>query len=72
MEIKMEVKTEYYATRNDGVLLVKSYSTRKKYILQNETGLEYDEAIDIGVKVGGKYYPKNYTYVETEKEIVED
>ena len=70
MEVKREVKTEYYATRNDGVLLVKSYSTRKKYILQKETGLEYDEAIDVGIEVGGKYYPKNYTYVETEKEIV--
>lgn len=65
----MKVKTEYYAIRNDGVLLVKSYSTRKKYILQNETGLEYDETIDVGVEVGGKYYPKNYTYIETEKDI---
>ena len=65
------IKTEYYAIRNDGVLLVKSYSTRKKYILQNETGLEYDEAIDIGVKIDEKYYPKNYTYIETEKDIEE-
>ena len=68
----MEVKMEYYATRNDGVLLVKTYSTENKYIKQNETGLEYTEAIDVGVEVGGKYYPKNYTYIETEKEIVED
>ena len=65
----MEVKTEYYATRNDGVLLVKSYSTRKKYILQNETGLEYDVAIDVGVYENGIYKAKNYTYIETDKEI---
>ena len=64
------IKTEYYTKRNDGVILVKTYSTENKYIKQNETGLEYNEAIDIGVEVGGKYYPKNYTYVETEKEIV--
>ena len=67
----MEVKTEYYATRNDGVLLVKSYSTRKKYILQNETGLEYDVAIDIGVYEYGEYRPLKYTYIETEKDIEE-
>lgn len=67
----MEVKTEYYATRNDGVLLVKSYSTRKKYILQNETGLEYDVAIDVGVYEYGKYRPLKYTYIETEKDIEE-
>ena len=66
------IKIEYYTTRNDGVLLVKTYSTEKKYIKQVETRLEYDEAIDVGVEVGGKYYPKNYTYIETEKEIVED
>lgn len=64
------IKTEYYTTRNDGVLLVKTYSDSNKYIKQAETGLEYTEAIDIGVEVGDKYYPKNYTYVETEKEIV--
>lgn len=64
------IKTEYYTTRNDGVILVKTYSTENKYIKQNETGLEYSEAIDVGVEVGGKYYPKNYTYTETEKEIV--
>lgn len=67
----MEVKTEYYATRNDGVLLVKSYSTRKKYILQIETGLEYDVAIDVGVYEYGEYRPLKYTYIETEKDIEE-
>ena len=65
------IKIEYYATRNDGVLLVKSYSTRKKYILQNETGLEYDVAIDVGVYEYGEYRPLKYTYIETEKDIEE-
>lgn len=64
------IKTEYYTTRNDGVLLVKSYSTENKYIKQVETGLEYNEAIDIGVYENGIYKAKNYTYIETEKEIV--
>ena len=66
------IKIEYYTTRNDGVVLVKTYSDSNKYIKQAETGLEYTEAIDVGVKIGDRYYPKNYTYIETEKEIVED
>ena len=67
----MAKKCDYHTTRNDGVLLVKTYSNTNKYIKQNETGLEYTEAIDVGVKIGDKYYPKNYTYIETEKEIEE-
>ena len=63
------IKCEYFKTRSDGVVLVKTHSTDNKYIKQVETGLEYDEAIDVGVEVGGKYYPKNYTYIETEKEL---
>lgn len=65
------IKTEYYTTRNDGVVLVKTYSTENKYIKQVETGLEYDEAIDVGIYENGIYKPKNYTYVETDKEIEE-
>ena len=67
----MAKKCDYHTTRNDGVLLVKTYSNTNKYIKQNETGIEYTEAIDVGVEVGGKYYPKNYTYIETNKEIEE-
>lgn len=65
------IKIEYYTTRNDGVVLVKTYSTENKYIKQVETGLEYDEAIDVGIYENGIYKPKNYTYVETNKEIEE-
>ena len=63
------IKTEFYMKRSDNVILVKTYSTENKYIRQVETGLEYDEAIDIGEKVGEEYKPTKYTYVETDKEI---
>ena len=59
------IKCDYLTTRSDGVILVKTYSTDNKYIKQVETRLEYDEAIDIGKKVGEAYKPTKYTYVET-------
>ena len=62
------IKCDYLTTRSDGAILVKTYSTENKYIKQVETGLEYNEAIDIGVYQNG-YKPLNYTYVETNKEI---
>lgn len=63
------IKTEFFMKRNDNVILVKTYSTENKYIKQVETGLEYDEAVDIGEKVGENYKPTKYTYEETDKEI---
>lgn len=63
------IKCEYYMTRNDGVMLVRTYSDTNKYIKQNETGMEYDVAIDIGKVINGKYYPQKFSYTETEKEI---
>ena len=63
------IKTEFFTKRSDNVILVKTYSTENKYIKQVETGLEYDEAVDIGEKVGEEYKPTKYTYVETDKEI---
>lgn len=44
----------------NGRELVKTYSDSGKYIIQNETGSEYVEAIDI---------PNRYTYSESEKDI---
>lgn len=41
--------------------LVKHYSDNGKYILQNETGIEYAEAVDV--------IPCRYTYSETKKDI---
>lgn len=52
---------EFYATRKDGVNLYKSYSDQNFYILQNETGVEYSEAIDIETAP--------YSYTETDKPI---
>lgn len=47
----------------NGRTLVKTYSDNKKYIIQNETGIEYVEAVDI---------PNKYTYIESEKDILEE
>ena len=55
---------EYYTTRKDGVKLYKTYSDSKKYILQVETNVEYDIAIDV------ENAP--YTYVETDKIIQQE
>ena len=66
------IKTEFFMKRDDNVILVKTYSTENKYIRQVETGFEYDEAIDIGEKVGEAYKPTKYTYEETDKEIEAD
>lgn len=55
------LKKEFYATRKDGVNLYKTYSDAGNYILQVETGVEYDIAIDV------ENAP--FTYVETDKPI---
>ena len=65
------IKTEYYMTRSDNEILVKSYSTENKYIKQVETGAEYDIAIDVGVLEDCEYKPKFYTYTET-NELIEN
>lgn len=52
---------EYYNTRKDGVKLYRTYSSDGFYIMQNETGIEYSEAVDI------ENAP--FTYSETDKQI---
>lgn len=52
---------EFYRTRKDGVNLYRTYSDNGFYILQNETNIEYEEAIDV------ENAP--YTYSETNKPI---
>lgn len=42
------------------IMLVKTYSDSNKYIIQNETGIEYAEAVDI---------PNKYTYIESDKDL---
>lgn len=53
----MAIVTELFKTRNDGVKLFRTYSDEGKQILQNETGIVYDEAIDVE--------GTPYTYSET-------
>ena len=57
------VVREFYKQRNDGVNLYRTYSDEKFKILQVETGIVYDEAVDIETA--------NYTYEETEEKIEE-
>lgn len=52
---------EFYRTREDGVNLYRTYSDIGMYILQNETNIEYSEAIDVE--------NATYTYSETNKPI---
>ena len=54
---------EYFKTRNDGVRLYRTYSDESYMIKQVETGVVYDEAIDVE--------SAPYTYIETEEKIVE-
>ena len=55
------IVTEYYATRKDGVVLNRTYSDAGFYILQNETGIKYSEAVDVD--------GAPYTYTETDEPI---
>jgi len=48
---------EFYKTRADGMKLYRTYSDSGLMIRQNETGTEYDEAVDV------ENAP--YTYTET-------
>ena len=52
---------KYYKKRKDGVKLYKTYSDADMLILQNETGIKYNEAIDIE--------NSGYTYSETDQPI---
>ena len=52
---------EFYLTRDDGISLYKTYSDNGYYILQNETGTKYSEAIDVETST--------YTYTETDEYI---
>ena len=58
------VKKEYYKTLEDGTVLIRTYSDSNHYIIQDGTGIEYSEAIDLE--------NMNRTYTESEKVIEED
>ena len=53
------LQREFYTQRKDGVKLYRTYSDAGMMIRQNETGVEYAEAIDVE---GASY---NYTETET-------
>jgi hypothetical protein len=57
------VRREFFETRPDGVNLYRTYSDEGYYLIQNETGAEYEEAIDV------ENAP--YTYSESNKKIEE-
>ena len=52
------ITREYYDTREDGVVLYRTYSDTNHYLRQVETGAIYEEAVDVE--------SANYTYEETD------
>ena len=58
------IRTEYYMTRDDGVVLVRTYSVEGFKIRQNGTGAIYEEAID--PEDSGR------TYTETDEMIPDE
>lgn len=55
------IQREFYKQRKDGIKLYRTYSDAGMMIRQNETGVEYAEAIDVE--------SAPYTYTETEMPI---
>lgn len=55
------IQREFYTQRKDGVKLYRSYSDAGMMIRQNDSGMEYAEAIDVD--------GAPYTYTETETPI---
>ena len=55
------IQREFYTQRKDSVKLYRTYSDAGMMIRQNETGVEYAEAIDVE--------GAPYTYTETETPI---
>lgn len=49
---------ELFKTRSDGVKLYRTYSDEGKRLIQNETGVVYDEAVDV------ENAPYTYTEIE--------
>lgn len=55
------IQRKFYTQRKDSVKLYRTYSDAGMMIRQNETGMEYAEAIDVE--------GASYTYTETETPI---
>ena len=57
----MAIKTEFYVELADGTKLSRTYSDAGKQIRQNETGVIFDDAVDVE--------GATYTYSETETNL---
>ncbi len=57
----MAIVREFFEIRDDGIKLYRTYSDKNLKIRQLETGMIFDEAIDVETL--------KYTYEETEQEI---
>ena len=57
------IKTEIYKTLSNGTKLIRTYSDTGHYIIQNDTGIEYSEAVDP--------ISMNRTYSESDRIIEE-
>ena len=57
------IQKELFLTRQDGVNLYRTYSDQQFKIIQQDTGIEYYEAVD------PEYI--NHTYIESDNKIEE-
>lgn len=55
------IRKEYYRTREDGVILYRTYSDENYCIRQRETGIIYEDAVDVE--------GAPFTYEETDEKI---
>ena len=55
------IRRVFYETREDGVNLYRTYSDEGYKIRQVQTGIVYDEAIDVE--------EAKYTYIETDEKV---
>lgn len=57
----MAIKKEFYVELADGTKLYRTFSDEGKQIIQNETGVIFDDAVDVE--------GATFTYSETEADI---
>ena len=57
----MAIKKEFYVELADGTKLFRTFSDEGKQIIQNETGVIFDDAVDVE--------GATYTYFETETKV---
>lgn len=65
------IHTEFYRTREDGVKLYRTYSDDNRYVIQEDTGNVYIEAIDVE-NSGHTYIEGDVIQEEVEQENLEE